>query len=108
KEFGFTIGAGDVAGHFNGLLDELAIWDKALNQAELTLVSEVPCVNGAICQAGPSGAKCTCQPGFYGPDCAGVCKCVNGVCEDGATGTGLCVCKPGFSGPNAQGKCMLN
>ncbi|MBI4516697.1 MAG: Cys-Gln thioester bond-forming surface protein, partial [Deltaproteobacteria bacterium] len=66
-----------------------------------------PCNGQGTCDDGTSGSgACTCQPGFYGADCSGVCGCQNGgTCNDGAAGDGSCTCAAGFFGADCGGVC---
>ena len=63
------------------------------------------------CQSSPAGhwdaADCSkCQPGYYGPDCSGLCPhCGDGTCNDGTAGDGSCTCAASVYGPQCDSLC---
>jgi hypothetical protein len=60
------------------------------------------------CQGNTGGPNCTaCEPGYFGPACAGLCTCdkTRGTCNEGRAGDGHCVagsCKLHFAGQDCK------
>ena len=58
-----------------------------------------PCSGNGVCNR---DATCTCQPSFWGNDCASPCLCMNG---GNCSSTGICTCPPTFEGTICE-KCI--
>jgi hypothetical protein len=62
--------------------------------------AKLPCNGDGKCNDGTTGnGTCTCNPGFYGSSCSGMCDCNldGGTCSQGASGDGTCTCNPMYS-----------
>lgn len=73
--------------------------DIAVDVAETVVCG---CEHG---ECAPGTATCsTCDPGRFGPSCAGVCpapdpeQCLRGTCSSGPDGDGSCLCEEGIVG----------
>lgn len=73
--------------------------DIALDVAETVVCA---CEHG---ECAPGTSTCsTCDPGRFGPSCAGVCpapdpeQCLRGTCSSGPEGDGSCLCEEGIIG----------
>ncbi|MFH0862080.1 MAG: LamG-like jellyroll fold domain-containing protein [Candidatus Altiarchaeota archaeon] len=102
---GGNFNIGDLSGYFNGRLDEVAIWERALTQGEIDQLYGGGSGGSACYLTGPDGITCTddseCSSGHCAIDydgsgswCAPAAMCAHNATAPGSCGPG-CMVNPG-------------